>query len=225
MRFGEEEVGEGIRGLAQTLGIGLGVQKESRHRNTFRPRAGGAFGAPLKALLEKEGAVVTPLAHADFARADAQLADAEILILAHGSKEADAMLANCDSFVDLIERFRAAAQGRLVPPEVWAVGSEIEAHPAFGAVAYAQSKRAFARHAVACFHDDRLLYRHIVPSAFTSPMGKGLISGKTAAAWALFLIKRGVRYVPVTYTGIALINYLKFAVRLPTPIPARTSSR
>ena len=42
---GEEGVGEGIRGLAQTLGIGLGVPKESKHRNTFRPRAGGAFGA------------------------------------------------------------------------------------------------------------------------------------------------------------------------------------
>ena len=42
-------------------------------------------------------------------------------------------------------------------------------------------------------------------------MGPGLISGETAAKVALFLIRRGFRYVPVTYTGIALVNYFKFA--------------
>ncbi len=46
-------------------------------------------------------------------------------------------------------------------------------------------------------------------------MGPGLISGELAAKWALFLIRRGFRYVPVTYTGIALVNY--FQVRLVHP--------
>ena len=33
---------------------------------------------------------------------------------------------------------------------------------------------------------------------------------------ALFLIRRGFRYVPVTYTGIALLNYFKFLLaRIP----------
>jgi hypothetical protein len=41
-------------------------------------------------------------------------------------------------------------------------------------------------------------------------MGPGLISGKSAARWALFLIRRGFRYVPVTYTGVALVNWFKF---------------
>lgn len=184
-----------------------------RGRRVVLTGSTGAFGAPLKLLLEREGAIVLPLRHPDFARADDLLHAADVLVLAHGSKEKDAHFANCDSFVDLIERFAAHRGSRLVPPEVWAVGSEIEAHPAFGAVAYAQSKRDFARHARAWFHDRTVLYRHIVPSAFTSPMGKGLISGATAAAWALNLMKRGCRYVPVTYTGIALLNYLKFAVR------------
>lgn len=195
--------------------FGTGCQLAGR--TVLLTGATGAFGAPLKALLEREGAIVTALAHRDFARADAALAAADILVLAHGSKGRDAMAANCDASVELIERFRAAGQRRLVRPEVWAVGSEIEAHPAFGAVDYAQSKRAFARHARGYFHDPALLYRHVVPSAFTSPMGKGLISGRLAAAWALFLIKRGCRYVPVSYTGIALLNYLKFAVR-PSPL-------
>ena len=107
-----------------------------------------------------------------------------------------------------------------------AVGSEIECHPAFGNAdlqTYSRSKRAFARHARRYFHQPDLLYRHIVPSAFTSAMGPGLISGERAAAWAWFLIKRGYRYVPVSYTGIAMINYLKFAFRIhasPDPDPS-----
>ncbi len=186
----------------------------------------GAFGGPLKKILEAEGAIVLPLKHgldylgSDCARADAALASADILILAHGSKVKDAMAANCDSFLALIERFRALSNGRLVRPEVWAVGSEIECHPSFGnadLATYSQSKRAFARHARRYFHQPDLLYRHIVPSAFTSPMGRGFISGELAAAWAWFLIKRGYRYVPVSYTGIALLNYLKFILRIHAP--------
>jgi hypothetical protein len=41
-------------------------------------------------------------------------------------------------------------------------------------------------------------------------MGPGLMSGRTAARIAMFFIRRGFRYVPVTYTGIALVNYWKF---------------
>jgi hypothetical protein len=141
------------------------------------------------------------------------------------------MAANCDSFVELIELFREETRERRFPPEVWAVGSEIEAHPAWGnpeLQIYLESKRAFARHARRYFHEPSLLYRHIVPSAFTSPMGKGLISGTTAARWAWFLIRRGYRYVPVSYSGIALLNYVKFVLRLhalPDPHPDRNRVR
>jgi hypothetical protein len=76
---------------------------------------------------------------------------------------------------------------------------------------YRRSKLAYARHARRYYADRDLIYRHIVPSSFRSKMGPGLISGETAARWSLFLIRRGFRYVPVTYTGIALINYFKFA--------------
>jgi hypothetical protein len=100
---------------------------------------------------------------------------------------------------------------------VWAVGSEIEAHPHFGVEElkrYKVSKVAFAQHARRYFWDADILYRHIVPSAFTSPMGPGLMSGKAAAAVTWFLIRRGVRYVPVTYTGIAFLNFFKFLFRV-----------
>ena len=62
-------------------------------------------------------------------------------------------------------------------------------------------------------HDGDVLYRHIVPSAFRSRMGGGLMSGRTAAAIALWLIRRGFRYVPVTYTGIAFLNFVPFFLR------------
>ena len=178
--------------------------------------ASGAYGSAMKNLLERAGAIVTPLKYgvdydyADYGRVHDVLRNADILVLAHGSKVEDAMAANCDSFVALIELFRSLTQERLVPPQVWAMGSEIECHPTFGVselAAYAQSKRAYARYARNYNRAEDILYRHIVTSAFTSRMGRGLMSAKAAAWLSLWLIKRGFRYVPVTYTGVALLNF------------------
>lgn len=180
--------------------------------------ASGALGSPLARILQNQGGQVTPLKfgrdydYGDYSRLDPILAQTDVLILCHGSKVQGAMQANCDSFVAIIERFRLHQKG-LRPLEVWAVGSEIEAHPAWGdpdLEIYLRSKRAFARHARRYFRDPEMLYRHIVPSAFTSPMGRGWMSGATAAAIAMFFISRGFRYVPVTYTGIAFLNWFRF---------------
>jgi monoglucosyldiacylglycerol epimerase len=148
--------------------------------------------------------------------ADSVLARADILVLAHGAKGEQAMQANCDSFLALIDRYRLLTRHRQLPVEVWAVGSEIECHPALGNAelqSYARSKRAFARAAARLMHDGNLLYRHIVPSACRSRTGPGLMSGRMAAAVALWLIRRGFRYVPVTYTGIAFLNFVPFFLR------------
>lgn len=192
--------------------------------------ASGAFGAPLKDMLERAGAVVVPLKfgvdwtydrvrepHVDDAPLDELLGNIDILALCHGSKIIDTMDANCTSFVGFVERFKRLTAQRQLPPEVWAVGSEIEAHPTFGIEelkAYKVSKCAYARHARRYFHDRSILYRHVVPSAFTSVMGPGLISGRFAARFAFELIRRGVRYVPVTYTGIALLNFPSYLLQL-----------
>jgi hypothetical protein len=190
-----------------------------RGRRFAMTGASGAFGTPLSKIIEAGGGHVRAVKYGrdydygDYERLDPVLAEADVLVLCHGSKVKDAMQANCDSFVAIIERFRRLGRDRPLPVEVWAMGSEIEAHPAWGdpdLETYLRSKRAFARHARRYFHDDEILYRHIVPSAYTSPMGKGLISGATAAAIAMFFIRRGFRYVPVTYTGIAFLNALRF---------------
>ena len=144
------------------------------------------------------------------------LESADILVLAHGAKGKQAMQANCDSFLALIDGFKSLTRNRQIPVEVWAVGSEIECHPTFGAESlqsYARSKRAFARAAATLIRDRDLLYRHIVPSAFRSAMGPGLMTGRTAATIALWLIRRGFRYIPVTYTGIAFLNVVPFVLR------------
>ncbi|MHB1844132.1 MAG: hypothetical protein ACYCWW_04775, partial [Deltaproteobacteria bacterium] len=204
----------------------LGTGCRLRGRRIALTGASGAFGAPLAALLEREGAEVDRLhfgrdwGYGDTERIRERLRAAEILVLCHGAKGARAMEANCDSFAELAERFLALHRGELTPPELWAVGSEIEAHPAFGdpeLQRYSRSKRAWARLARRYHRDPRLIYRHIVPSAFRSRMGPGLISGETAARMALFFVRRGCQFVPVTYTGIALIAWVKLAFG---PLPA-----
>ncbi len=209
----------------------MGTACQVAGRTVALTGASGAFVSAMARLLEREGAEVIPLKHGrDFTAGDASAADetlraADILVLGHGAKGDGAMAANCDSFVALIERFKALRSSPLSPIEVWAVGSEIEAHPSFGdpvLEGYSRSKRAFARHARRYYADRGLIYRHVVPSAFRSAMGPGLISGETAAKVALFLIRRGFRYVPVTYTGVALANYFKFAwFTRPAPGPAK----
>ncbi|MGK2229568.1 hypothetical protein, partial [Devosia sp.] len=92
-------------------------------------------------------------------------------------------------------------------------GSEVEFHGDMGLdelKAYSASKRAFAAKALDFYRSDALIYRHIVPSSFTSAMGKGAMSAATAASIALFFIRRGFRYVPVTFTGLAVLNYFRF---------------
>jgi hypothetical protein len=200
----------------------MGTACQIRGRRVALTGASGAFGVAMKSLLERAGAVVMPLkfgvdwTYLDYSGADSVLETADILVLAHGAKGGCAMQANCDSFVALIERFKALTQGRQVPVEVWAVGSEIECHPAFGDPSlhdYARSKRAYARAAARLVYHPDVLYRHIVPSAFRSRMGPGLMSASASAAIALWLIRRGFRYIPVTYTGIAFLNLIPFFVR------------
>jgi hypothetical protein len=200
----------------------MGTACQVRGRRVALTGASGAFGSALKALLERAGAVIVPLKYGvdytdeDYSDADAALEAADILVLTHGAKGERAMQANCHSFLALIERYKVHARLRQVPGEVWAVGSEIECHPAFGVAelqSYARSKRAYARHAARLMQDRDVLYRHIVPSAFRSRMGPGLMSGRTAAAIAFWMIRRGFRYVPVTYTGVAFLNYVPFCFR------------
>ncbi|KAL4901092.1 hypothetical protein BDW74DRAFT_187930 [Aspergillus multicolor] len=188
----------------------------------------GAFGTAITRRLQAEGVRdITPLkfgkdwTHDDFTKVGAVFDNTQpdILILAHGTKDEDAMDANCNDTIRLIHLFLNHEQkisqrsAKKTLPEIWYVGSEIELHPAFDDPTmqrYLDSKRAFLPYARALYDDSRVLYRHIVPAAFQSPMGKAIVSADWAAGVMMWWIRRGTRYVPVTYTGMAYLNFLKF---------------
>jgi hypothetical protein len=185
--------------------------------------ANGALGSNMKKILEKEGAIITTLKYGvdytydNYENLRERLKETDILLLCHGSKYENAQEANCDSFVKIIELFKSVRKRKLAPAEIWGVGSEIECHPCFGIKkikVYAKSKRNYARHARKYYRDPDIQYRHLVHSAFISPMGPGLMTASFAAKASIFMLKRGFRYVPVTYTGFAWLNYVRFVLNI-----------
>ena len=202
--------------------VGTGTQIAGRH--FLITGASGAFGSAIKARIEKLGGIVeTAKSGVDFSAGDYErmrekLERTDVLVLSHGAKTVGAWDANYTTFAGLIDSFVEIGRTRLAPPEVWALGSEIELHGDFGMAElkdYAASKRAFARRALSYYRSPELIYRHIVPSAFTSAMGKGAMSADFAAAVALFIIRRGFAYVPVTLTTLAFWNYFRFVRQTP----------
>jgi hypothetical protein len=181
--------------------------------------ASGAFGSAMVEKLTKLGGIVeTAKSGVDFSVGNysvmrEKFERADVLVLSHGAKSEDCWNANYVTFRDLTELVTEIGKDRLTPPEVWALGSEVEFHGDMGLdelKAYSASKRAFAAKALHYYRSDALIYRHIVPSSFTSAMGKGAMSAVTAVNIALFFIRRGFRYVPVTLTGLAVLNYFRF---------------
>ena len=205
--------------FANVFDLLAGTTCQIKGRRFLVTGASGAFGSAMVEKLTRAGAIVeTAKSGVDFSAGNyatirAKLETADVLIMAHGAKTDDCWNANFVTFRDLTELFTEVGNTRLAPPEVWALGSEVEFHGDMGMdelKAYSASKRAFAAKALDFYRSDALIYRHIVPSSFTSAMGKGAMSASTAADIALFFIRRGFRYVPVTFTGLAVLNYFRF---------------
>ncbi|KAJ6107182.1 hypothetical protein N7523_008505 [Penicillium sp. IBT 18751x] len=206
----------------------LGTAYSFRRKRFVITGASGAFGRAIVTELEREGVNCirklkfgTEWDHNNFEKALAVLSTSDVLILAHGTKDQDAIESNCNSAIRLIELFkqyRVANSSDPTLPEVWYLGSEIEFHPSWGNAQlqrYSQSKRQFLPHARSFYDDPDILYRHIVPASFHSSMGPAILAADGAAKWAMWWIRRGARYVPVTYTGIAYLNYIKFKFFVP----------
>ncbi|TQN66885.1 Monoglucosyldiacylglycerol epimerase [Colletotrichum shisoi] len=186
--------------MTRLLDWWMGTAVSLRGRRVTMTGSSGALGQALAEQLRLEGST---------------LRNTDVLILAHGSKNGEHDFeANCESAVKIIEIFRESCGRRKLGllPEVWYVGSEAELHGAWTSDmrTYTGSKRAFVRHARAFYDEETFNYRHIVPAAFASGMGPGLVSARWAARVALWWVRRGARYVPVTYTGLAFVNFLRF---------------
>lgn len=180
----------------------------------------GAFGCAMVCALKQKGAIVYEwlpnsrvLQNVDKPMLAGKLTTIDVLVMAHGSKYDSTQANNMDSQKWLVKHFLLSRKSAKILPEVWGVGSELEfcSHLNIRKIQdYVLSKRAYARFALRLYGDRNLLYRHIVPSSFTSKMGKGLMSANFTARLSLFLIMRGVRYIPISYTGIAYLNYYHF---------------
>ncbi|KAL4935646.1 hypothetical protein BDV06DRAFT_217279 [Aspergillus oleicola] len=206
-----------------------GTAYSLRNKSVVITGESGAFGSAIIRRLRDEGVRdITGLKSGDHwtyddfskVRTVFDQVQPDILVLAHGTKGEDAVDANCNSSIRLIQLYLEHKQNigqegaKKTLPEIWYVGSEIELHPAFGGAEmhrYLASKRAFLPYARALYDDSRVVYRHIIPAAFQSHMGKAIVSADWAAGVMAWWIRRGARYVPVTYTGIAYLNFFKFA--------------
>lgn len=211
----------------------MGTTCQIRGRHFLVTGASGAFGSEMIKRIESLGGKVetakfgVDYSAGDYERMAPKLQRADVLVLAHGAKSDDCWNANYRTFVDLIGRFIEIGRDRLTVPEVWGLGSEIELHGDLGIPGwrdYAASKKAFAVKARGYHRNPNLVYRHIVPSAFTSAMGRGLMSAKTATGIAMFFIQRNFTYVPVTLTTLAFWNYFRFiSLREAQPLPSADS--
>lgn len=208
--------------MTRLLDWWMGTAVSLRGRRVTMTGSSGALGQALAEQLRLEGvrSISAPKfgidwAYDDYSYFESALQNTDVLILTHGSKNGKHDFeANCESAVKIIEIFRESCSRRKLGllPEVWYVGSEAELHGAWTSdmQTYTGSKRAFVRHARAFYDEETFNYRHIVPAAFASSMGPGLVSARWAARVALWWIRRGARYVPVTYTGLAFVNFLRF---------------
>ncbi|GLA99813.1 hypothetical protein AtubIFM57143_008513 [Aspergillus tubingensis] len=201
-----------------------GTAYSLKNKTVVMTGGSGAFGQAMEKQLLADGVKsIQKLqfgkdwTNGDISRVGTILQEADIIILAHGTKGPDAMDSNCISSVRLMELFmqQKSAQPRMTKllPEIWYVGSEAELHPAWGGpemVRYTASKRAFLPYARALYKSDKVIYRHIVPAAFDSRMGKAIVSADWAARCTMSWIRRGAYYIPVTYTGLAYLNFFKF---------------
>lgn len=171
----------------------------------------GSFGRAMAKRLMKAGAIVYIVGREGLSNYS-WAHNTDILILALGTrKEAEAFSINLTEPVAAGEVFIDACRDRLVPAEIWGVGSEAEM---FGGDIYALSKSAFADYAAKFWaRNPNVTYRHIVPSSFRSKLGWGPMSANTVAAVSLFLIRRGFVYIPVTLTGVAFLNRILFGLR------------
>ncbi len=138
------------------------------------------FAPALARALTKRGGLVET---AREETCDEELARAEVLICASGDLSSSARA---------IDTFRLLGRDRLVPPEVWGVGSETEIH----------ASSAGARLARYYYAATNMTYRHLALAPRRS--------GESAADACLFFIRRGFRYAPARVSPSALRAYFKF---------------
>jgi sterol desaturase/sphingolipid hydroxylase (fatty acid hydroxylase superfamily) len=121
------------------------------------------------------------------------------------------ILSNEEAFecrIKIIELFRKHYTPRrghsFLLPEIWYFGNQKKiASPSPSAA----GKKTFTNYARRCYDAEDIVYRHIVLSTPVSKLGYASLGHAKAALW---WIRRGARYVPVTDPVSALCGYVAF---------------
>jgi hypothetical protein len=185
----------------------LGTSYTLRSRRITMTGVTEPFGQAMKnELLSKESVKCLQelLIHDDAERWLEALGNTDVLIIS-GKEESS------ESVVKIIETFKKYYKprpGSLLLPEVWYISNQNQQHSSSSAGS------AFMSHA-RTYHDDKdILYRQIVLSKPTSYFGNAFLSQDFAAKAALWWIRRGARYIPVTDPASAIWGYFEFFYKL-----------
>ncbi|RAL08263.1 uncharacterized protein BO97DRAFT_461770 [Aspergillus homomorphus CBS 101889] len=182
----------------------------------------GEFGQAIEKQLLAEGvrSIHKPVIGKSWTRQAAtrlmpMLDQADILILANCTGGMEDMESDCTLTIRLIQQFLAqkAAQKGKVLPEIWYISSEAECLTR-GATERGQesvpTEQSFLPYARSLYRSSELVYRHIVPSLWKTSTGRTVISPEKIVRAMLWWVRRGAYFVPVTYTGIAYLQFLAF---------------
>ena len=171
----------------------------------------------VRKLQRRGGIVETAKSGVDFSAGNYagisdKLARADVLVLAHGAKTEDCWNANYVTFTGLIDLFIESARPAWPRPRsgpwarrsnsmaIWAWTNSRPIPPPSGPSPPAPANITAA---MPCSIGTRPLLLHL-------GHGQGRDERQTAVAIALFFIRRGFSYVPITLTGMALLNYFRF---------------
>ena len=180
-----------IKLFDHVAGTGLSLAE----RRVVLTGASGSFGSELARRLQRSGVEEIlrfeygrDFDEHDVSRLEAPLRNADILVLCHAGGDSDPQQCG-DASVRAIELFREVTRERRFPPEVWALAPGLQ-----------------ARHARRYWEDKRIIYRQFFPGSVDLDTDHGA----RAARIAFFWLRRGMNWVPATFSPSALVGFVRF---------------
>ncbi|KAE9364635.1 hypothetical protein N431DRAFT_447800 [Stipitochalara longipes BDJ] len=177
----------------------LGTSYTLRSRRVTMAGLTGHFGRAMKRelqLKESTNCIHELSSYEDNEKIVEVLSRTDVLII--GPED------SCNSVVMMIELFKAHYKPRpgcLLLPEVWYFRSPDHSSTS--------AESVFTSHARKYYDSEDIIYRHIILSSSTSKFGTSILGPDFAAKAALWWIRRGARYVPLTTPGVGILGYFK----------------
>lgn len=173
----------------KTLDHALGSGSSLSGRRVVLTGGATPLGRALRPLLEERAESVGVFDGPAGPALAKELSSLDVLVLADDESDRD-----LDGW---IEKFCSSTKGRLLPPEVWCVGTPRAL----------RDRTEHARRASAYFLDPRVVYRHLlVPSGALGDEA----AARTASQRLMRGIERGFNFVPAAPGIAAVADYVRF---------------